>query len=131
MICLDSYRFLQRSRPDRVDVEVQNPDEERVGWYAPVTVIRTNVSERPFIVDTIREFLHAREYQIGHFVYPLLNIDRDAEGEIIDVRPSGEGGSRESLVHAEVARVMDSETHTMLTDECCQLLTCGSVPKRK
>ena len=52
-----AFRFLERSQPDRVNVEVQNPPDE--GWAAPVTLIRAELSDRPFIVDTIREFLAA------------------------------------------------------------------------
>ena len=116
-MCLGAFRFLQSSRPDQVDVEVLNPDEDSAGWYAPVTVIRTNVSERPFIVDTIREYLHAEDLQIGRFIYPLLSVERDENGELISLAAGIEGGARESLVHAEVARVMDAETLGRLRTE--------------
>jgi len=43
-LALGAFRFLQRGRPDRVDVEVRNPEVGDEGWYAPVTVIRTNIS---------------------------------------------------------------------------------------
>ena len=116
-MCLGAFRFLQSSRPDQVDVEVLNPDEDSAGWYAPVTVIRTNVSERPFIVDTIREYLHAEDLQIGRFIYPLLSVERDENGELISLAAGIEGGTRESLVHAEVARVMDAATLGRLRTE--------------
>ena len=116
-MCLDSFRFLDRSRPDRVDVEVFNPDTENAGWDAPVTVVRTNVSERPFIVDTIREYLSSQELQIGHFVYPLLRVERDESGEITDIFPPDEQGSTESIVHAEVRRVTAPDTLAVLRDE--------------
>ena len=41
-MCLDSLDFLDRSRPDRVDVEVVNPDQEGGGWTAPVTATRSS-----------------------------------------------------------------------------------------
>ncbi|MDH3222613.1 MAG: NAD-glutamate dehydrogenase [Gemmatimonadota bacterium] len=116
-MCLGALRFLGESRPDRVDVQVVNPDEDSAGWYAPVTVIRTNVSERPFIVDTIREYLHSEELQIGRFVYPLLSVERDEAGKIVALGASTEEGVRESLVHAEVARIMDAETLGRLREE--------------
>jgi glutamate dehydrogenase len=104
---LGAFRFLQRSRPDRVDVDVMNPDVDTEGWFAPVTVIRTNVSERPFIVDTIREYLHAEDLAIEVYIYPVLHVNRDAEGRIVDLRPSREADARESLVHCETTRVSD------------------------
>ena len=116
-MCLNSFRFLDRSRPDRVDVEVINPKEEESGWYAPVTVVRTNVSERPFIVDTIREFLHSAERRIAHIVYPLMMVDRDEDGTIVDLHPPGERHRTESIVYAEISRAEDQEVLDSLRDE--------------
>ncbi len=105
-----AFRFLQEGSPERVDVQVLNPDEDQEGWYAPVTVIRTNVSERPFIVDTLREFLHSQSWAIENYVYPVLAVARTPEGRIYDIRPSAEGDDRESIVHCEIGRVADQET---------------------
>ncbi len=116
-MCLNSFRFLDRSRPDRVDVEVTNPRQEDAGWYAPVTVVRTNVSERPFIVDTIREFLHSAERRIAHIVYPLMMVDRDGDGTIVDLHEPGERHRTESMVYAEISRVEDQEVLDSLRDE--------------
>lgn len=109
-LILGAFRFLQESKPDRVDVQVLNPDEEVEGWYAPVTVIRTSVSERPFVVDTIREFLGSGGWAIERSVYPVLGVSRSPDGRLYDVQTSVEGRDRESLVHLEIARVADHET---------------------
>ncbi len=106
-LALGAFRFLQRARADRVDVEVGNPDVDDEGWYAPVTVVRTDISERPFIVDTIREFLHAQGLAIEYIIYPVLHVERDEEGLPVAVGPSREGEKRESLVHCEVAQITD------------------------
>ena len=106
---LGAYRFLRGTRGDRVDAMVVNPGPENEGWSAPVTVLRSNVSERPFIVDTIREYLHAEGLVIQGMVYPQLGVVRDDEGAFVRVTPPGEAGQRESLVHAEVNRVDDPE----------------------
>lgn len=114
---LENFRFLQRSHPDRVDVEVINPDVDNEGWFLPVTVIRTNVSERPFVVDSIREFLHAEGLTIETYIYPVLQVVREEEGQITHLAPSREGGARESLVHCEISRVSDPERLVYLQDE--------------
>ena len=95
-LALAGFRFLQRSSSDRVDVEVGNPDVATEGWYAPVTVIRTHVSDRPFILDTIREFLHAQGLAIEYIIYPVLHAERDAAGRLVAVRAGGEGEKRAS-----------------------------------
>ena len=121
-MCHNSFRFLDRSRPHRVDVEVLNPREEDTGWYAPVTVVRTNISERPFIVDSIREFLHSHERRVSHLVYPLMTVERDEDGNITDLLPPGERSRTESMVYAEVARVEDPATLESLRDETTRRL---------
>lgn len=108
-LVLASFRFLERARPDRVDVEVGNPDIETDGWYAPVTVIRTHVSDRPFILDTLREFLHAQGVAIEYIVYPLLHVERDEAGRPVAVHRKKDAGVPESLVHCEVHQVTDPE----------------------
>ena len=105
---LGVYRFLSESRPYRVDVSVTNPDTDGEGWDAPVTVIRTNVSERPFIIDTIREYLSAQDLVVERMVYALFDVERDTDGRVTAILPPGDGGSKESIVHCEVARIEDA-----------------------
>ncbi|MCY4399094.1 MAG: NAD-glutamate dehydrogenase [Gemmatimonadetes bacterium] len=121
-LCMDSLLFLDRSRPDRVDVEVLNPDQEAAGWLAPVTVVRTNISERPFIVDTIREFLSSEDLKIAHLVYPLMTVERNEDGWITDFHPPDESAQTESMVYAEVSRVADSEARESLRHETARRL---------
>ncbi|MDE2974187.1 MAG: NAD-glutamate dehydrogenase [Gemmatimonadota bacterium] len=121
-MCVDSLDFLDRSRPDRVDVEVANPVRDGGRWSAPVTIIRTNVSERPFIVDTIREFLSSQDLQIMHFAYPLMTVERDDEGRIADLLAPGERTRTESMVYAEVAQVADPAVRESLRAETARRL---------
>ena len=117
-----AFQFLQRSDPNRVDVEVFNPDVDNEGWYGPVTVLRTNISERPFVVDTLREFLHSQDAAIEHIVYPVIHVERDEEGQVVRVRPSQDGETRESLIHCEIARVTDPEHLDFLRNETVRRL---------
>ncbi len=115
------FDFLDRSPTDRVHVSVFNPTDELEGWHAPVTVVRANVSERPFVVDTIREFLHSRGLAIEHMVYPLVDVERDAHGRIVRIAPPGDAGNKEALVHCEVEQVTDE---AMLEDIRSEIEAC-------
>ena len=109
---LGAWEFLRRARPDQVNVQVVNPEEE--GWSAGVTVLRAEVGDRPFIVDTIREYLAGQDLAIHQYVYPVLRIRRSDAGEIVEV--GGEGGTLEALTHAEVARVHDGARREEVRD---------------
>ena len=108
-MALGALSFMAASIGDRVDVSVTNPSQAVEGWEAPVTVLRSNVSERPFIVDTIREYLHAEGLSISSIVYPQFDVERDADKRFVSAKKPGLEGSRESLVHCEVTRVTDPE----------------------
>ena len=121
-VTLGAWRFLQNSQPDRVDVEVFNPEVENEGWYAPVTVLRTSMSERPFIVDSLRGFLHDQGLSIEHLIYPVIHMERDVNGDIVSVRPSKNGESNESFVHCEITRTMDAGMQEYLRNEASRRL---------
>ena len=103
-VVLGAFRFLQRSQPGLVDVQVFDPSMELEGWAAPVTVVRSNISDRPFIIDTMREYLHLQDFAIEYMIYPVLYVGRDESGRIREIRAAEPGEPRESLVHCEVAR---------------------------
>jgi glutamate dehydrogenase len=109
VMTLGVFRFLENSRPFRVDVAVTNADVEGDGSAAPVTVIHTNVSERPFVIDSIREYLSQQDLTIERMVYPILDVERDDEGKPTAIRPPSDGGSKESIVYCEVGRIEDPE----------------------
>ena len=121
-IALGAWRFLQDSHPDRVDVDIFNPEVDDEGWYAPVTVLRTSISERPFIVDSLREFLHDEDVSIEHLIYPVMHVERNASSEIISVGPAKNGESVESLVYCEVSRIMDAGAREALRSEASRRL---------
>ena len=101
-----AFRFLERSRPDVVNVEVTNPEEE--GWSAPVTVLRTQLGDRPFIVDTVREYLATENVTIQRFIHPVLSVERGMGGDVERIDAAGEGRA-EALTHCEISRIEDPE----------------------
>jgi glutamate dehydrogenase len=118
----DAFAFLEQTRPYRVNVAVGNPGPEAGGWGAEITAIRTNVTERPFIIDTIREYLNACDLDIELMVYPLFDVQRDEGGRITALLPPSDGGPKESVVHCEVARVTDPDQITLIQAELTRRL---------
>lgn len=111
---LHVFAFLEQSRPYRVDVAVSNPEG---AWADGVTVIQTDVSERPFIIDSIREYLSAAGVSIERMVYPILDVERDSEGRVLSVRAPSDGGAKESIVHCEVPRLEDDDRRRTIQEE--------------
>lgn len=116
-MALGAFRFLEGSRPYRVDVEVTSTDADGGGWDIPVTIIRTNVSERPFIIDSIREYLSLHDFSIERMVYPILDVERDDSGQVVAVSRPTDGGSKESVVHCEISEVTDPERLASIAED--------------
>ena len=62
-LVLDAFRFLERAWPEGVHVEVAPSGTG--------TVVRTVLSDRPFIIDTLRESIAARGLAIGYLIYRM------------------------------------------------------------
>ena len=106
-LVLSALRHLQHATPNGVDVSVVLPEQEPEPWHADVTVIRTRLAEAPFIVGSIREYLHGREFQVERFLYPVMQVVRSADGTIEAIGPASAGTPLESVVHCEVAGVQE------------------------
>jgi glutamate dehydrogenase len=114
-----AFRFLSAADDYRVDVQVLNPEDE--GWTAPVTVIRAELGDRPFIVDTIREYLSAENVQIHNYVYPVMRVVRDADGRVAALEQPSEPPLF-ALVHCEVSRIASAKRREEVRAEICRRL---------
>jgi glutamate dehydrogenase len=109
-----AFRFLDEAGGDGASVQVRNPEEE--GWRAPVTILRATIGDRPFIVDTIREFLSAENLPIQHYIYPVLAIERGPDGGVVRVG-APDGGRKEALVHCELQRIHEEARRDAIRSE--------------
>jgi glutamate dehydrogenase len=114
-----AFGLLSRADEDGVTVEVLDPTAE--GWKADVTVIRAELRDRPFIVDTIREYLNSESLPIQHYVYPVVGVDRREDGTIERVVP-GEQASPRALVHCEIPRIEGEARRAEIRDEIASRL---------
>lgn len=109
-----TFRFVERADPERVNVEVVNSDDE--GWSTPVTLIRAELRDRPFIVDTIREYLKSENLPVEHYVYRVLGVRRDEGGKIAAITDPASADAR-SLVHCEVPRIESAAERGAISHE--------------
>ena len=121
-LVLSAFRHLQRSSPIGVDVTVAAPEQEPEPWSAPVTVIRTHAAEAPFIVDSIREYLHVRQLPVERFLHPVLQVLRRPDGTIASIGSNSAGPPLESIVHCEIGRINDAAVIEALRAELCSSL---------
>jgi glutamate dehydrogenase len=105
-LALDAFHFVSQGSPEP-RVRVFNPQVDRNGWDSPDTVVQTNMGDRPFIVDTIRDCVLAKIGPIHRLLHPIFSVERDRTGALQSVGPPEVVGRNESFVHVEIGRVGD------------------------
>ena len=116
-----------RRSPTQPHVSVFNPTVDVEGWEAPLTVVRANVSERPFVVDTIRELLHSRgprDRAHGLSVRLMWSATADWSTSCARWAHRETMDAREALVHCEVERIDDSVSLAALDPIRTELTGC-------
>ncbi len=106
------FAFVQERGPEEIGVRVR-PAPGR----SHRAVVETVMPDRPFIVNTLREYLHGEELAIVHLLHPVVTIERDGEGRITEVRGRDAEGPHTSVVHVEVEGRLDEEAVRRVEDD--------------
>ena len=103
-----SFRFFA-TMPQAVRCRCWTPTFAADGWDSPYTIVESHLTDRPFIVDTLRELLHERRISVRHLVHPIYWAERDASGALLRLRSADPGVQRESFVHCAIDRLGEAE----------------------
>ncbi|WP_420633921.1 NAD-glutamate dehydrogenase [Candidatus Palauibacter sp.] len=96
------YRLLESAADGDIAIRIDwDPEDASRG------VLQTVMEDRPFIVDTLREYLHSIGLDIPHLLHPVVVVDRDRSGRVVDIRDRSADGARMSVVHV----VLDGAHH--------------------
>ena len=85
-------------------------------------VIETVMEDRPFIVDSILEFLHQSGLHVRLLLHPLFQVARNADGVIATFEQATAGERTESFTHAEIDLAPGSATAAALERELVEIL---------
>ena len=107
---LSHWNFAHRREPGTARVRIVNPTLEEHGWQSTHTVIEVVHDDMPFLVDSVTMEVNRHGLTLHLFIHPILHIERDAQGTLVELRAPGEASSserRESFMHVEVDRIVD------------------------
>ncbi|MDX1389425.1 MAG: NAD-glutamate dehydrogenase, partial [Acidobacteriota bacterium] len=98
------FALLDRAVPGQVAVrsawDPQDPNR---------AVLQTVMDDCPFIVDTIREYVHSLGLHIPHLMHPVVAVARDDDGRVTEVHERGEDGIQTSIVHMSIEGHLEDE----------------------
>lgn len=100
---LGALRSLEARKDKPLSVRVFNPSVEADGWTCHQTVIEIMLTDRPFIVDTVRSELKRLGLRLSYLLHPILPIVRDESGKLARrlERTAGDRGEAYELYFVE------------------------------
>ena len=117
------FELVESSKGD-IGVRVRRrPDHSHLGGAEVV------IGDRPFTVDTVRQYLTHRGFQIRHQLHPVVCVERDDAGSISAIRDWRAAPDRTSVIYTEfegqldAALALDLENNLRLCMEDLQLAT--------
>ena len=81
------------------------------------TVVESGMPDRPFIIDTFREYLHELGIPIRLLLHPIFKVERDPGGLLTSVNSASALARSESLMHAELEAALSPERVAEITGE--------------
>jgi len=107
-----AFELVQGTPPDDISVRVRDLPGD-TGEF----VVQTVMTDRAFIVDTVREHLHSEGYSIVQLLHPVLRVSRDDAGRIRAVEDREGEGARTSVIFILAEGRPDEEQRDRLHEE--------------
>ncbi len=109
---LSHWNFAHTRQLGNTLVRIYNPQFEKHGWQSTHTVVEIVIDDMPFLVDSVRMALNARNLTTHLVIHPVINIQRDNHGHIVDILEHDveqEGAHEEAFLHVEVDRQTEKD----------------------
>jgi len=115
-LIISAWKFVSNFDGKHAKVEVFNPNLEVSGWQSSHTVLMVLQKSVPFIVDSVRMELSAREIKTHSIQYSTIRCNRDKKGGVTEfvVKNDMLQKEEETLVFIEVDKHSDKTALTRL-----------------
>ncbi len=90
------FELLEATPPNEIAVRVRSRTESAHDWAVEVVI-----SDRAFVVDTLRQQLTAKGFEIRYELHPIVVVRRDSEGRVEAIRDWKSEGPRFSVPYCE------------------------------
>jgi len=102
--------------PGRPKLRIFAPTPGEDGWSSRHTVIQIVNDDMPFLVDSTSLEINRQGLTLHLIVHPIYAVERDAKGKLKSISANGgaTGAKRESWMHIEVDRLVDTEQRDAL-----------------
>jgi glutamate dehydrogenase len=107
---LAHWRYAAERKAGETSLHIYNPQVDEHGWQSTHTVVELVLDDMPFLVDSVRMAVNRFASTIHLVVHPVLRVQRDAEGRLVDVlnwTDEQPGAVVEAVMRLEIDRQAD------------------------
>jgi glutamate dehydrogenase len=104
---LSQLELAQTRAENTPSLRVLNPSTRKHGWRSKHTVVQVVTNDMPFLVDSLGMVMNRNGLSVQLTIHPVMNVHRDADGELLDVLPRNEASDdaiAEAMMHIELDR---------------------------
>jgi glutamate dehydrogenase len=105
---LSLWRFAAEREAGRPKIRVLSPSAAEETWLDGHSVVQIVNDDMPFLVDSITAALTGLGLEVQLVIHPVLSVQRDATGHLVDCGAEIASGINESLMHIELAGDADA-----------------------
>lgn len=116
---LHLFQVIKNRRKKKYFYSVIKPDESDF-FIGNFTIIALNTDDRPFLIDSIREYFYEIDLNEQLIIHPIFNIKRDFKGDITEIDEPKIGTKNESFVVIFIESI-DSNLLNRITDELSKI----------
>lgn len=105
-------------------VRVFNPDKSSDNWESNRTIVELNTTDSPFILDSVTAELTKLGYNIYAVMHPVISIDRNDKGDIVNITNSTNSDKNlESVMHIQISYIADISVHKDIEKNILNILS--------
>jgi glutamate dehydrogenase len=93
-------------------LRIINPNTRKHGWRSDHTILQVVTDDMPFLVDSLGLAMNRHGLSVHLTIHPVLNVRRDAKGELQEILPRNEASDdaiAEAAMHFELDRETDAD----------------------
>ncbi len=124
---LARWRFLQAPSREAARVQVSAPAVGAETFSASITAVEALISDRPFVVDSIKECLRHRALEVHLNVHPVLGVARDPGGRLTALTAGAASAQREAFVYLHCDRLATENEQQALQRDLLEVLQMVTV----
>jgi glutamate dehydrogenase len=110
LLAAQAFDFLHKRKPGAPKVRIKSPPVTAGEVLKRISILEIVNDDMPFLVDSVMGELAERGLEVRLVAHPVLDVERDSAGELIDVRAemsTPTAGLRESFIHLHIDRIDD------------------------